>query len=60
MKLEIEYENGKSVAVIASNLGRSINAIQVRAAKMNLERDKSLVMQKRKDNKPVLFQESSP
>ena len=59
-KLKLEYENGMLVAIIASNLGRSINAIQVRAAKIKLERDKSLIIQKRKDNKPVLFQESSP
>jgi hypothetical protein len=59
-KLKLEYKNGMSVAIIASNLGRSVNAIQVRAAKMNLERDKSLIMQKRKDNNPVLFQELSP
>jgi hypothetical protein len=59
-KLKLEYENGMSVPVLASNLGRSIYAIQVRAAKMNLERDKSLIMLKRKDNKPISFQESSP
>jgi len=27
---------------------------------MKLERNKSLIMQKRKDNNPVLFQELSP
>jgi len=59
-KLKTEYENGTPVVVIASDLGRSVNGVQVRAAKMRLKRNKSLSGQARKDNNPILFQESSP
>ena len=58
-RLKTEYENGVPVAGIASDLGRSVNSIQVRAAKLRLKRNKSLTGLARKDNKPILFQESS-
>jgi hypothetical protein len=57
--LKTEYENGIPVTEIAAHLGRSINAIQVRTAKLKLARDKSVRYKSGEVNGPTLLQQSS-
>ncbi|MGP8079811.1 MAG: hypothetical protein ACLPVI_04795, partial [Dehalococcoidales bacterium] len=57
--LRQEYEKGTKVAMIAMDLGRSVAAVQVRAAKLKLMRNNPVSSKSGEDNNPIFLQQSS-
>jgi hypothetical protein len=57
--LKLEYEKGTKVAMIARDLGRSVAAVQIRAAKFKLMRSNQVSSKSGEDNNPIILQQSS-
>jgi len=58
-KLKIAYEKGTRVNEIAEDLGRTINAVQYRVAKMGLKRGLPVNGQTHRHDRPKYLQQSS-
>jgi hypothetical protein len=57
--LKLKYEKGTKVAMIAMDLGRSVEAVQIRAAKLKLMRSNPVSSKSGEDNNPMFLQQSS-
>jgi hypothetical protein len=56
---KLEYEKGTKIAMIAMDLGRSVAAVQLRAAKLKLKRSNPVSSKSGEDNNPIFLQQSS-